>query len=80
MPSSTQRILLWKNAFSSSSIFESSINFDEIAEKYEISGGAISNVVRFCSLKAYKRPDKMIKKVDLITGIKKELHKEGKVV
>jgi len=80
MPAPSQRILLWKHAFSSESIFDNDIDFEEIAEKYEISGGAITNVVRFCSLKAFKREDKKIKKIDIIKGIKKEMQKEGKVV
>ena len=70
----------WKNAFSTFTSFEPTVLFDEIAEKYEISGGAITNVVRYCSLKAFKRKDKMIKKNDILIGIKKELQKEGKVV
>jgi ATP-dependent 26S proteasome regulatory subunit len=80
MPEPSQRCLLWKNAFSTFSNFEANINFEEIADKYEISGGAITNVVRFCSLKAYKRNDKTIQKNDIIIGIKKEMKKEGKVV
>jgi predicted DNA-binding protein YlxM (UPF0122 family) len=80
MPEPSHRTLLWKNAFSTFTIFESTINFEEIAEKYEISGGAITNVVRYCSIKAYKRKDKMIKKNDILIGIRKELQKEGKVV
>jgi SpoVK/Ycf46/Vps4 family AAA+-type ATPase len=80
MPEHSQRILLWKNAFSTFTSFEPTVLFDEIAEKYEISGGAITNVVRYCSLKAFKRRDKMIKKNDILIGIKKELQKEGKVV
>lgn len=80
MPEANHRAILWKNAFSSSSSFEGNINFDEIAEKYEISGGAITNVVRYCSLRAFKRLDRIIKKEDIINGIKKEMQKEGKVV
>jgi len=80
MPEPSQRFLLWNNAFSTFTSFENDINFEEIADKYEISGGAITNVVRFCSLKAYKRKDKLIKKIDILTGIKKEMQKEGKVV
>jgi SpoVK/Ycf46/Vps4 family AAA+-type ATPase len=80
MPEPSQRCLLWKNAFSNFSNFEANINFEEIADKYEISGGAITNVVRFCSLKAFKRNDKTIQKNDIIIGIKKEMKKEGKVV
>jgi hypothetical protein len=53
---------------------------EEIADKYEIAGGSIINVVRYCSLKALKRNDTFIKKIDIINGIKKEFLKEGKTI
>jgi predicted DNA-binding protein YlxM (UPF0122 family) len=79
MPNSTQRNLLWRNAFSNFSRFDDDVKFDEIADKFEISGGAITNVVRYCSLKAFKRENKTITNEDIISGIRKEMQKEGKV-
>ena len=59
---------------------DKNVHLEEIADKYEIAGGSIINVIRYCSLKALKRNDNIIKKNDIITGIKKELLKEGKTI
>ncbi len=80
IPDAKQREILWKNAFSNKSILDKNVLLDEIADKYEIAGGSIINVIRYCSLKALKRNDNIIKKNDIITGIKKELLKEGKTI
>jgi len=80
IPDAKQREILWKNAFSKKSILDKNVLLEEIADKYEIAGGSIINVIRYCSLKALKRNDNTIKKNDIITGIKKELLKEGKTI
>jgi len=80
IPDAKQREVLWKNAFSKKSILDKNVLLEEIADKYEIAGGSIINVIRYCSLKALKRNDNTIKKNDIITGIKKELLKEGKTI
>ncbi len=80
LPGAEQRKLLWHQAFSQHSVFEQGINIDEIAQKYEIAGGAIINISRYCSLKALKRNSQIILKKDIIMGIKREFLKEGKTV
>ena len=80
MPDAKQREILWSKAFSSKSSFDKNVHLEEIADKYEIAGGSIINVVRYCSLKALKRNDTLIKKIDIINGIKKEFIKEGKTI
>lgn len=80
MPTPDHRRTIWKNAFSENAIFESKIDFKEIAEKYELAGGAIINVVRFCALRALKNGNNTILYNDLVTGIRKEFAKEGKIV
>ena len=80
IPDAKQREIIWKNAFSNKSILDKNVHLEEIADKYEIAGGSIINVIRYCSLKALKRNDNIIKKNDIITGIKKELLKEGKTI
>jgi hypothetical protein len=80
MPMPEQRKKLWLQSFSDKSVLDHDIDLDEISKKYELSGGAIINVTRFCSLMAIKRSDKIILKKDIITGIRKEFLKEGKTV
>lgn len=80
MPGAPQRRQLWRNTFSDKSVLEDAINLGEIAEKYEMAGGAIINVVRYCSLLALSRGSKVITLNDLMDGIRKEFGKEGKIV
>jgi SpoVK/Ycf46/Vps4 family AAA+-type ATPase len=80
MPGPEQRKRLWKQAFSSQSTLESGLNIDDIAQKYEMAGGAIINVSRYSSMKALKRGSNEIFKKDIIEGIRKEFGKEGKIV
>jgi SpoVK/Ycf46/Vps4 family AAA+-type ATPase len=79
MPAPEERLRLWQAAFSAQSTLEPEIDLAEIAHEYILSGGAISNVVRYCSLMALERGENVIRKKELIAGIKKEFKKEGKV-
>ena len=52
MPKPAERLKLWQNGFSKASILEDKINLKQIAKDYELSGGAIMNVIRSSSLMA----------------------------
>ena len=80
IPNPEQRMQIWQNTFSPSTRNESKINLEEIAAKYEISGGAILNVVRYCSMMAMSRQSNIILYNDLVNGIRKEFRKEGKTI
>lgn len=80
MPNAEERWKLWMNAFSNKSVLSPNIDMEEIAYEFELSGGAITNVVRYTSLKALSRNSNIIELHDLINGIKKELKKEGKTI
>ncbi len=80
MPNVDHRLKLWKNAFSDKSIHEDKVDLADIAEKYELAGGAIINVTRYCSMMALKRKSNIILQKDIIAGIRKEFGKEGKIV
>lgn len=80
IPSPPQRKKLWEEAFTEKFILAEDVNLDEIAQKYELAGGAIINVLRYVSLIAIKREDNTITKKDLLHSIRKEFSKEGKIV
>lgn len=80
MPGALQRRRLWQQAFSSHTVLEEGFNLDEIANKHEMAGGAIINVSRYASMKALKRGDNVIRKKDVIEGVRKEFGKDGKIV
>lgn len=80
IPGHEERFNLWKNAFSEVCEFSPEVDLNAIAEQYEISGGSIMNVVRYCSLVAASRGTKVIRLLDIVEGIKREYRKEGKLV
>lgn len=51
---------------------------DTIAKDYELAGGEMINVVRYCALQAAQKGEKKINKATLMTGIKREYHKANK--
>ena len=64
----------------SSVILEKDIDLNFISEEYELSGGSIVNVVQHCSLMAMSRGECIIRKDDIIEGIRKEFAKVGKIL
>ncbi len=80
MPSVDERFTLWKKAFSGVCTLASDIDLYSIAENYELAGGAIINVLRYCALAAIQRNDTVVQKQELITGIRRELKKENKTI
>jgi AAA+ superfamily predicted ATPase len=80
MPKPEQRLRIWKDGFSDSSKLSGEIDLADLARQYELSGGAIMNVVRYASLKALSRHSSEIRSEELFDGIKKEFEKEGRTV
>jgi hypothetical protein len=50
----------------------------ELVKKYELSGGNIINIVQYSCLKALEKNKSEICLDDVLLGIKREMHKEGK--
>jgi hypothetical protein len=80
VPGFEQRKSIWMQSFSDKSVMEKGLDMDDIARKYELAGGAIINVTRYCLLKALSRGNNIVLKKDIIAGIRKEFLKEGKTV
>ncbi len=78
MPKAAERQKIWINAFSSKAIPEPELNFAKTAAKYEVSGGTIMNVVRFASLRAVSRGNRIILRDDIEEGLRREQLKEGR--
>ena len=78
MPEKEERLKLWERAFSPVSELETEIDMNEVAEKYELAGGAIINVVRYCSLMAINNETRTISSHDLLAGVRREYSKEGR--
>ena len=80
MPNQQERLQLWKKSFPADKIRMNGINLDNIAQRYELSGASIINIVQFSCLRALSRGDNQILETDIREGIVREYNKEGKIV
>jgi hypothetical protein len=77
-PGPEQRRRLWQSMFSPPVRTSPDIDWNQIAAKYEITGGAILNIVRYAALQAIQRGNPEIGTEDILAGIRREMRKEGK--
>ncbi|WP_439571597.1 ATP-binding protein [Sphingomonas sp.] len=80
MPDAAARARLWRDCFSNQRFAIADIDFDDLAQRHELAGGAISNVLRYACLSAVGRGEKTVQAHDLIAGIRREKQKDGQYV
>lgn len=80
MPSAEERYQLWQKAFSGVCTLHPEIDLYQIAEEYEMAGGAIINVLRYCALAAISRNDTVVNLEELVEGIRREFKKENRTL
>jgi AAA+ superfamily predicted ATPase len=80
IPDIEERLLLWQNTFSGTLQLDPSIDLWELAENYELAGGAIINVLRYCAIKALQQNEIVVSKSHLIEGISREYKKESRTI
>lgn len=80
MPKPPERLRIWQEAFPRQARLESQIEIGKIAEKYDLAGGTIMNVVRHASLMALSRSGNEILLSDVQEGIQREFLKEGRAI
>ena len=78
MPEAKDRLQLWEKAFGNNIDLDHEIKLSEIAQNYEISGGSIVNILKYCVTKAAQSGERLVTKAFLMEGIKNEMMKEGK--
>ncbi|TMM58006.1 ATP-binding protein [Maribacter algarum] len=78
LPGVKERYKLWIQSMPSGMKAKKDIDWKQIAEKYEITGAEIVNVMYYSALKAYSRKNSILLKDDIYEGIKKELKKQDK--
>ncbi|PYP85751.1 MAG: AAA family ATPase [Blastocatellia bacterium AA13] len=79
MPGVEQRVRLWEENFLNKPYkLSPDVDLRRLAEQFELSGGSIINVLRYACLKAVVRSPQEITSEDLVFGVRRELHKEGK--
>ncbi len=80
LPKMAERLVIWKKAFPSAVRFHSDVDLTMIAQRYELSGAEIMNIVQYaclCSLQANK---KTIYQTDIVNGVQREFQKGGRVM
>lgn len=80
MPDAEQRRRLWEGMARHTGRLHTNVDVAALAEAYELSGGAIANIVRYGAISAVQAGRSYIGAADLHNGIVKELRKEGKTV
>ena len=78
MPNAAERLQLWQKALPASLPPDDSVQLQELAKQYEMSGASILNAVQFAALSAYAAKQSFLSKAHLLDGIRKELIKEEK--
>lgn len=80
VPKPAERLRIWREAFPAKAQLDEQIELEKIAERYDLTGGTIMNVVRYASLMALSQNGNRILLQDLEEGIRREFLKEGRAV
>jgi ATP-dependent 26S proteasome regulatory subunit len=80
MPNAGERLLLWQKSQPQNLQMATDINLNEIAQRYELSGASILNIMQFAALNALHRNGNTVNNTDLQTGIRREFWKEEKTI
>ena len=75
-PKVADRLKLWQKTLPKNYTLEPAVSLAELAEKYDLNGATILNVVHSATLKAASRNDAFIRCNDIIEAIRKEYRKE----
>lgn len=78
MPDADQRLRLWKGLLRPPLPLAAGLDWRELAERHEISGGAIANAVRYAALLAKADGRATVGMPELRRGLAQELRKEGR--
>jgi ATPase family associated with various cellular activities (AAA) len=79
MPDAGQRLRLWEGNFKDKPFrLAADVDLGRLARDHEIAGGSILNVLRYACLKAVARTPQEVRAQDLLRGVQREMHKEGK--
>lgn len=80
MPNAGERLLIWQRSQPQNIQLAATIDLNEIAQRFELSGAAILNIMQFAALRALNRNDQTLQHDDLLTGIRREFWKEEKTI
>lgn len=79
-PNPQERFQLWQKTMPASLSPEPDLQLMQLAEKYELNGAAILNVVHNACLRSVSRNDKFLRHKDILDAIRKEFRKEERTM
>jgi AAA+ superfamily predicted ATPase len=80
LPKTAERLLLWQKAFPSRVRLHPDVDLFQVAQKYELSGAEIMNIVQYACLCALEGKKKTIYPEYLANGIQREFQKGGRIM
>jgi len=80
IPRPEDRLLLWNKSLPSTITIHQELSLEQIANKYELTGSNIVNVIQYCCLQMLAHDLKVLNKDLIISGIQRELYKENKII
>jgi hypothetical protein len=78
LPGGAERLRLWAEGLPTALAHDPELRLEVLADKYEIAGGTIVNVIRYAVLKSLVRGDGQLLAEDVHAGLRRELIKEGR--
>ncbi|QGY47056.1 AAA family ATPase [Maribellus comscasis] len=79
-PGVPERRTLWENYLPEHVKLDKKIVLKDVAQKYDLTGANIVNVIHYAGLKTLENKSTTISQTDLMAGIQKEYQKEGKMI
>ena len=79
-PNATERLTLWQKTFPAGIKPEPAIDLAMLADKYELTGASILNVVHYAALRSISQGDKLLRNENIMEGIRKEFRKEERTI
>ncbi len=80
IPEANERTALWKKMLSGTTQLTGDVDPSALAEEYLLTGGAITNAIRYAAIHTLHERRIAISHQDLVRGVVKELRKEGKTI
>ena len=80
LPNAEERLSLWQKSLPSSPGISQGILLKDIADKFELTGADILNILHYASLRALQQQSLTITKSDLMEGIRREFRKQDKTM
>ena len=80
MPNAQDRLLLWEKYLPTFLEKATDISLKELADKYELTGASIANVIQLCVLRVLGNQQSIIELSNIIDAIRLEFQKEGKLI